>query len=102
ENGKHRKWVACLSDKVFRRFLDNTLYPYYVENTIGMLGGMTPEGMDIGLMPAWSLRPDYIDPDVILQDAYVCPINETEEECEFLKSMNYDELGEWIKEEYIR
>lgn len=94
--GKHRKYIAVLSDKVFRRFLENTLYPYHVENTAGMIGVI-----DYGCMPAWCLSPDDYPPGAVSKDAFVCPLDETDKEAEFLKNMSSEEIAKWIKEEYI-
>ena len=101
EKGVHRKYIAFLSDTVFKRFLDNTLYPFYVENTAGMIGGMTPGGIDIHSIPAWSLSPDVYDYNVLWQNAYVCPFPDTNDEHDFLFDTTGKDIKEWISKEYI-
>jgi hypothetical protein len=101
EEGQHRKFVAYLSDQDFHSFVDNVLYPYHVENTMGMLGGMTQEGMSLGLMPAWSLSSDCWDDNLYWQNAYVCPFPENDAEHHFLISRSESEIANWIKEEYV-
>jgi len=98
--GHHRKLAAFISDEDFRDFLDDILYPVFVENTMGMLGGMTPEGMGLGLMPAWSLSTElYSWNDPLYQNAYVCPFAENDEEYDFL--VNLEDIRKWIEEEYL-
>ena len=101
EEGVHRKYCGFITDEELREFLDDILYPYYVENTMGMLGGMTPEGMSLGMMPAWSLSPDG-DPYAFWMNAYVCPFPENDDEMEFLIGMDENQLGEWIRKEYVQ
>ena len=100
EEGVHRKYCGFLTDEEFREFLDDVLYPWFVEPTAGMIGGMTPGGMSIGWMPAWSLSPDG-DPYAFWMNAYVCPFPETDEEEAFLTTSEED-VREWIEKEYVR
>ena len=101
EEGQHRKYIAFLSDEDLRSFVDNVLYPYHVENTMGMLGGMTEDGMSLGLMPAWSLSPDCWDYNLYWQNAYVCPFPENDDEHDFLVSRTESEIANWIKGKFV-
>ena len=102
QKGKHRKYIGYITDKAFRLFLDNVLYPYHICKTLGMLGAMFEDGMEVGLVPAFSLSPDIYDNGVLWQNAYVLPVPENDKEIDFLKEMTEDEMITWIKEEYIR
>lgn len=103
EGGHHRKYCAYLSDEAFKKFLDNTLYPAFLENTMGMLGSMLEDGMDYGWRPAFSFMPElYQWDDPIDQNAYAFPFPENEQETEFLQSFeNEDALKNWIEENYL-
>jgi len=101
--GQHRKLIAFLTNEEFKTFIDHTLYPYYVDNTMGMIGGLTPDGWSLGWMPAWSLSPDGCwDYGLYDQNAYVCPFPENEEEEQLLKSFDDYQIVDWLKKEYVR
>lgn len=97
-NGKHAKWIACISDMNFKKFLDNILLPIEVEDTAGMIGGMGSDGMNLGWMPAWCLRAECFGDNIFDQWAYVCPEPEDANEKIWLRGMNESELKSWIKE----
>jgi hypothetical protein len=69
--GKHRKYVAELTEKQFVEFIQGTGLYYEDIPTMGMIGGAT----GIGWQPAISFRGDS-DGELIWQSAYVCPIPE--------------------------
>ena len=69
ENGKHRKYVAELSKKQFKQFIEEqSLYCDEVET----MGSLT----EFGLLPAISYRSDDDDHYIINQSAYVTPLPE--------------------------
>jgi hypothetical protein len=98
--GVHRKYCGFLTDKEFREFVNDVLYAYHVENTGGMIGAPLDNRMSLGRLPAWSLSPDG-DPYAFWMDAYVCPINENDDETRFLLGMTEEQIRVWIKTEYI-
>lgn len=72
--GIHRKYVACLDKDQFRAFMDHTSLRFGTENTMGSLGGPTPDEPSGGFsaQPAISFDDDGTEGGVIL-NAYVTP-----------------------------
>lgn len=100
--GKHAKYVGYITDNEFKQFLHDVLVPSYVENTMGMLGGMVEDEIVLGLMPAWSLSAvKYYATDPFYQNAYVCPFPENDKEHNLLTKMNDKDIRAWIEENYL-
>lgn len=70
--GIHRKYVACLDKAQFRQFMDQTSLRFETENTMGSLGGPTPDEPSggISLQPAISF--DASENGAII-NAYITP-----------------------------
>jgi hypothetical protein len=102
DGGKHGKYVGYLTNNQFKKFLSQILVPSFVENTMGMLGGLVEDGIFLGLMPAWSLSPaNYYVNEPFNQTAYVCPFPENDEEHSMLSKMNDNDVRSWIEENYL-
>jgi hypothetical protein len=71
--GIHRKYVACLDKEQFRAFMDVTNLRFETENTMGSLGGPTPDapGGDYGVQPAISFDGDNETGAIV--NAYITP-----------------------------
>jgi hypothetical protein len=96
--GIHRKYVACLTSSQFKVFMDQTCLRFETENTMGSLGGPTPDEPSGGWshQPAISFSDDGGESGVILS-AYITPFwvgKHTPDD------RDYDRIVEMLREKY--